>query len=421
MPGLDVADLLVAVVPFADVADLLVAIVQSANVADLLVAIVRDTASVTLLDVAHSVLYAKGQTLTLSTRSLTMSSGSSSLVNLVPQLNGENSPFWAKQMRVWLMSQGKWSVISDQIGHAANETFERTVTGPSATAGGTPTSMQTTLPVMLVDDPALRLSEEYVDHLQQTATWTAMDTEVQGTILLCCIPAISDKIADEDCAYDMWAQLLYQYGQPGTAGIYNVFQLFMNSSIPVRGNPLQSIEKIEQHVRRLKELGVEIPSFIHTMVLLTKLPPYMKFVSQLAQSMSVDEMSPEDVKARALNAYQAEIGSSKVQNKGKDNAGKITSVRRNNGAPSFQQQRGGRGGRTQQRNNQEFVEDRSARGNGGSAHFMGENRGPAHATVAGTRAVSPSDGALAASGSQQQGAAAPIPVSPVASGAATGH
>lgn len=147
-----------------------------------------------------------------------MSSSSSSLVNLVPQLNGENYPFWAKQMRAYLMSQGKWSVIAKQIGFKDISTFTTTQTSivPATTAGGTPTTATTSVDLLILnkDDPSLRLSEEYVEHLKSDDAWTEKDSEVQGILLLRCIPAISDKISTEDCAYDMWAQLLYQTASP---------------------------------------------------------------------------------------------------------------------------------------------------------------------------------------------------------------
>ncbi|KZV75398.1 hypothetical protein PENSPDRAFT_681120 [Peniophora sp. CONT] len=306
---------------------------------------------------------------------------SSVLTSLVPQLNGENYPFWSKQMRAYLMQQGKWDIIKDQLEHTKTDSFTASVVQNDGS------TLSVTKTILLNGDTVGRLDQDYIEQkLMVKDGWTARDSEVQGSILLRCIPAISDKLSDEECAFDMWARLLYEFGTPGTAGIYNVFQQFLNTQVPSKGNPVQAIERIEQHVRRLKELNVTIPPFIHTMVLLSKLPPYMKFVSQFAQNMAVDELSAEDIKARALNAYQAEFGAPKTSKT--DSASKITAVRRNNGNPSFSQQR--RGGKQQQQQRQQqqsSSNDSDARGedNGRGKRRRGRGRGRGRGGYNGSR------------------------------------
>ena len=92
----------------------------------------------------------------------------------------------------------------------------------------------------------------------------------------------------------------------------------------------------------MSELSVDIREFIHAMVLLSKLPLYMKFVQQLSQDKGLDDMSADNIKLRTLNAYQAEFGAPKASYF--DNAQKITAVHCNNGAPQFQNQHGHGGG-----------------------------------------------------------------------------
>ncbi|VDC01424.1 unnamed protein product [Peniophora sp. CBMAI 1063] len=176
-----------------------------------------------------------------------MSSGSSILTNLVPSLNGENYTLFSQQFEAYLMQQGQFPE-------------------------------------------------------------KAKDSQVRGALLLHCIPAISNKLREETCAFNMWVYLKNEYGTSGTAGVYNVFLQFLYATIPSKGNPLQAVERIDQHVCRMAELGVEIPKFIHAMVLLSKLPSYMKFVQQLSQDKELDDMDPDEIKSWAMNAYQAEYG-----------------------------------------------------------------------------------------------------------------
>ncbi|VDC05313.1 unnamed protein product [Peniophora sp. CBMAI 1063] len=220
-----------------------------------------------------------------------------------------------------------------------------TVAGVGVTSpGGTTTAAPVSITEKCIDheDYFGCLTKNYVNHLKEDTDWKAKDLQVRGALLLCCIPAISNKLRKETCAFNMWVYLKKEYGTSGTAGVYNVFLQFLYATIPAKGNLLQTIERIDQHVCRMAELGVEIPQFIHAMVLLSKLPSYMKFVQQLSKDKELGKMDPDEIKSWAMNTYQAEYGAPKASRS--DGVQKITAVHRNNGAPQFQQQRGCGGG-----------------------------------------------------------------------------
>ena len=267
---------------------------------------------------------------------------SSALTNLVPVLNGENSVLWFQQMTAYLMSTGEWDIIEDYLELTVVDVFSHVVDVPAVMSpGGQHVSTAATTRTqndlcIATNDSYLRLSEDYVEHLKSTAEWKAKDSKVRGHILLRCSTAIQKKIKNEDCAFDMWKVLQGDYPVVGTSGDYSLFPKFLHIRIPAKGNPVQAIDKMEDHVRELEELNVTIPKFLHGMLLLSKLPPYMKFVAQLAQTNSVDEISPDDIKVRALNAYQAEFGAPR-----QEASNRVTAVHRNRGTPQFRNQRGG--------------------------------------------------------------------------------
>ena len=98
-------------------------------------------------------------------------------------------------------------------------------------------------------------------------------------------------------------------------------------------------------MRRLKELGIEIPTFIHGMIVISKLPPYMALVSEMAaQANGIASISPSKIRQSAINAWEnKQSGGNKGKN-GNGNGGdanKITAIKRNNGNRSFDSQQQG--------------------------------------------------------------------------------
>ena len=191
----------------------------------------------------------------------------------------------------------------------------------------------------------------------------------------------------------MWKVLQGDYAVVGTSGIYNVFLKFLHIRIPAKGNPVQAIDKMEDHVRELEELNVTIPKFLHGMLLLSKLPPYMKFVAQLAQTNSVDEISPDDIKVRALNAYQAEFGAPR-----QEASNRVTAVHRNRGTPQFRNQRGGHRQQQQRQQQPSSSNDSDARGDNnhhGRVRRRGRGRGRGRGGNQGAREATESSHFLA--------------------------
>ena len=205
------------------------------------------------------------------------------------------------------------------------------------------------------------------------------DIKAQGFIRLRVDNNIVDKLKPLKCAFDMWALLEYEYGQLGLAGAFNVWRKALAVSVPTNSNPAAAIDKIGGYIRCLHELGIEIPTFIHGMIIISKLPPYMALVSEMAaQATGIASISPTKIRQSAINAWENK--QSGGGNKGKNgngnggDANKIRAVKRNNGNRSFdsqqkgkqqQQQRGqGSGKQQQQQQDTPLRDNKKKRGRG---------------------------------------------------------
>ena len=239
---------------------------------------------------------------------------SSGIEKNVPLFTGDDYPGWSTSMESYLMAQGVWHVIDDFMsdpkktsegapsgaqvvppsgsalpGSLPQTASAATQTGPSL-AGTSTTSSGSTA------SGASHAATDALEEAKAEKDWKMADIKAMGIIRLRVDNNIVDKLKPLKCAFDMWALLEYEYGQLGLAGAFNVWRKALAVSIPANSNPSAAIDKISGYIRRLKELGIEIPTFIHGMIVISKLPPYMALVSEMAaQATGIASISPTKI------------------------------------------------------------------------------------------------------------------------------
>lgn len=281
------------------------------------------------------------------------------------------------------MSQGLWHVIEELMdkaaaagtGGSASQSASASAGGGSALPGALGASSSSSTGTV---SSAAKASATDLADKKKVAEWSKADMQARGYIRTRCSATISDKLRPEVCAYDMWALLEFEYGQVGLTGAFTEFKKALAVTIPNNANPSAAIDKIGQHFRRLHSLGVEVPEFIHGMLIVSKLPEYMNLVAQMAaQAKGISSISPNAIRAAALNAWENKTtkGKSNGNVNGNGNGGdanKLTAVKRNQGNRSFngqqqgnqQQQRGQGSGQGQQQQQQDSQQQKKKRARG---------------------------------------------------------
>ena len=302
---------------------------------------------------------------------------SSGIEKNVPLFTGDDYPGWSVSMESYLMASGVWHVIDDFISDTSKTTSgapagaQVTAPGGSALPGALPFTGTSTASSGAASAGAASAASAELATFKKDKDWKMADIKAQGFIRLRVDNNIVDKLKPLKCAFDMWALLEYEYGQLGLAGAFNVWRKALAVSVPTNSNPAAAIDKIGGYIRRLHELGIEIPTFIHGMIIISKLPPYMALVSEMAaQATGIASISPTKIRQSAINAWENK--QSGGGNKGKNgngnggDANKITAVKRNNGNRSFdsqqkgnqQQQQRGQGSGKQQQQQQDTLLDK---------------------------------------------------------------
>ena len=317
---------------------------------------------------------------------------SSGIEKNVPLFTGDDYPGWSVSMESYLMASGVWHVIDDFISDTSKTTSgapagaQVTAPGGSALPGALPFTGTSTTSSGAASAGAASAASSELATFKKDKDWKMADIKAQGFIRLRVDNNIVDKLKPLKCAFDMWALLEYEYGQLGLAGAFNVWRKALAVSVPTNSNPAAAIDKIGGYIRRLHELGIEIPTFIHGLIIISKLPPYMALVSEMAaQATGIASISPTKIRQSAINAWEnKQSGGNKGKN-GNGNGGdanKITAVKRNNGNRSFdsqqqgnqQQQRGqGSGKQQQQQGDPKQQRDKSKKRGRGPRKGKGKN------------------------------------------------
>ena len=293
---------------------------------------------------------------------------SSSIDRLVPIFGGDNYPGWAVTIESYLMSLGIWGVIEDFFesdsrpvylsaaaqtssgsalpGQFSASSASAPASGPAASSADSATGTSTSAAGGGADifNKAATAPADALKEKKKDKEWAKANTQAMGCIRMRCSPAIADKLRPLPCAFDMWSLLEFEYGKVGLMGAFTIWRQALATTIPGNASPMPAIDKINQYIHRLHDLGVEIPAFIHGMILISKLPEYMNIVTQMAaQATGIASISPTVIRQAAINAWESKAskGRGGNGNGNGDGANKITAVKRNNGNKQFNQQQGG--------------------------------------------------------------------------------
>jgi hypothetical protein len=97
----------------------------------------------------------------------------------------------------------------------------------------------------------------------------------------------------------LWAQ----YGQTSLMDTFLMFKRVWGIKIPSSGNPAPSMNQIDACVNELATENVEIPAFIHAMILINALPPNYNMATFLANVVNPADLRPNAVRTTVQAMY----------------------------------------------------------------------------------------------------------------------
>ncbi|EIN07601.1 hypothetical protein PUNSTDRAFT_135124 [Punctularia strigosozonata HHB-11173 SS5] len=268
----------------------------------------------------------------------------SSALYQIAELTGANYQHWASDMQNYLMAHSHWTAIVN----------------PRPALSATPNAQE------LNDEKA------WVDH----------DMQAMGCINLRLSMSIRSNTSDLTTAAAIWQRLKKDYGSLALGNVYHEFSALLATNIPGNSHPAPTLNKMQAHWDRLKEVKVvstsalatarshtatasisaagstaipatePLPEWLLAMFIIAKLPPQMSFISHLQQQKQPTELDVDDIRRQVILAYdqrQLHASSSKKPN---DTANKLSAVKRKQGNQSFSQQQRPNGQQQQQRSSQ---------------------------------------------------------------------
>ena len=193
---------------------------------------------------------------------------SSSLTSLIPVLDGTNYQQWASAMKLFLLSQGQWRVISK-----LTPVFEAITTAASVSTSGKKKEAKE-------DEPVEELTVT-TDNQEAIGEFEDLNDKAVGNIHLR-LHTIGYQFNDVDSARALWGSLKDRYAQLGFTQLFLEFKGAMNTNIPSNTDPRPAINKILTHFTRLREHKLDIPEQLKVLMLLSKAPPSMEVMVQVA-------------------------------------------------------------------------------------------------------------------------------------------
>jgi hypothetical protein len=219
---------------------------------------------------------------------------SSALTSLVPVLSGDNFTEWTDNIEPFLMSQGLWYVI--------------TQTKPAPGEDG-------------------------------ELDWANDNLKAMGNMRLRMTPAVKSKVKDLPTALKIWDKLKEQYGKPGVSAVFTEFKRAMRATVPPNAHPASAIDEIIMYFDRIAAHDIDIPDFIKSMIIISKLPPRYEYVVENVAQIEISKhatIKPEQIRTSVVHAWE---GKDQGNDKGKGSANKISAVKRKRDEPNFRQQR----------------------------------------------------------------------------------
>ena len=249
---------------------------------------------------------------------------SNSLLNMVPVLKGaSNWQAWEPLMKVFLMGQGQWFVITVPAVNPEWQKVKETFTDKDGETKERLVKDRTAPP----------------DNIDEYKSWSADNWKALGNINLRLDPAIRYKYSSIEKSANLWVTLKAEFGKPGIAATYHEFKTALSLSLPENSDPSLALNKLFGHFGRMAEADCEIPEHLQCLIVLTKLPSSMDSLAQMiCQTDNIMELEPAKILRQVQLAWEQKANRTKGSNGRGGSANKITAVKRPQGKPTFQQQ-----------------------------------------------------------------------------------
>ena len=184
------------------------------------------------------------------------------------------------------------------------------------------------------------LSESSVEeNREKIENWEDDNQKAVGNIMLQLAPQIQGNLTSEtmDRAGLLWAHLEKHYGKPGIIATYLEFKATMDIKIGENKEPLAAINRMTAHFAQCNASGLEVPDHFQAMIIMVKLPSAFNGLTQIF-------CQREDVKKLEVADMHKTVGLAWDQRKGKtpsrNQAQKLSAVKRGPNEPPFKQQQG---------------------------------------------------------------------------------
>jgi len=133
-----------------------------------------------------------------------------------------------------------------------------------------------------------------------------------------------------------------EFGKPGIAATYHEFKGALSTNLPENANPSAALNKLLGHFGRMADAECSIPEHLKCLIILAKLPSTMDNLAQMiCQADDVSDLSIEKIQRQIQVAWEQRAGARDFQRggqQGRGSANKLSTVKRPQGNPSFQQQ-----------------------------------------------------------------------------------
>ena len=225
----------------------------------------------------------------------------STLITVVPVLDGTNFTAWAPKMKNYLMFQGWWDQVEEGI-----------ISRPNEAAAST-------------DEKVKK------EALQAIKEWDKVDGMAMGAIGMRLTPNIANAIKDETCAGSVWDTLKKVYGQPGLPVIYSDFKKALQFRLS-GSDPRPETAEIRLLLDWLHENKVEVPKFIKAMILISVIPKkWDTIVTLILQETDLKKITFDLVVNKIIAEHE------RTTNSG--NLNKFSAIKRKGKNPQYNQQR----------------------------------------------------------------------------------
>src|SRR6202021_2825915 len=110
-------------------------------------------------------------------------------------------------------------------------------------------------------------------------------------------------------AWKIWGKVGETDCSPGISGAYLTFKAAMQTQIPANADPALAYDQIMTLFARLEEEKLVIPANLQTMILLSKIPPYMENIVQvMLQEAKIEDLEPSKLRNAILVCWDQKNG-----------------------------------------------------------------------------------------------------------------